>query len=139
MKLAALMKLWGMRLMPNARANAMSQAATAARIVQDMKAEMFDRPEMHYDRLTAHQQRALVAGVLVYADNAEQIRTPKQLHGFQCSQLVDDGWVASNCFNYEDKATPLLLDYDMLPPFVQSFLRCSLVVLMNLAGEGAWE
>lgn len=119
--------------MPNTQRG--SCPITAARILQDMKAEMLGIPALRYNHLSVEQQQDLITNVQLYIESEQKIDCAKSLHGFNCLLLLDNGWTASNRYSLEDKESPMLLDFDCLPVFIQTFIRCSLVVLQNLTGE----
>lgn len=100
----------------------------AAIIIQNMTAEMLCDPSIEFENLTDAQKNEVFERLLRFVETADEIKTPEDLHLFNNNLLMKRGWT-NNHFNFNEKSTPLLCEFDELPTFVKTFVRASFAVL----------
>lgn len=101
---------------------------SAGVLIQNMKAEMLDQPELAFNRLSFQDRDEILGQIVAYTEVAHDITSAEALHKYNCENLVSQGWFLGE-FSTQEKTTPLICEFDELPVFVQGFVRSCYVIL----------
>lgn len=101
---------------------------SAGVLIQNMKAELLDQPELAFNRLSYQARDEILGQIVEYTKVAHDIKSAEGLHKYNCESLLSQGWFLGP-FSAQEKTTPLISDFDALPAFVQGFVRSCYVIL----------